>query len=129
VFRVHFLGDIQMSSSGEAGYGVSRDAQVSMQYDANKKSGLVAYLLWFFVGMFGGHRFYLGSTGPAIAQLVITLVSIVTAVFIIGFVGLAAVGIWVLIDAFLIPGLIQSYNSNLVAHLSGGSGARITLPR
>ena len=118
-----------MSTSDQAGYGVSRDAQVSMQYDANKKSGVVAYLLWFFVGMFGGHRFYLGSTGPAIAQLVITLVSIVTTFLIIGFFGLAAVGIWVLIDAFLIPGMIQSYNSNLVEHLSGGSGARITLPR
>ena len=77
-----------MSTSDQAGYGVSRDAQVSMQYDANKKSGVVAYLLWFFVGMFGGHRFYLGSTGPAIAQLVITLVSIVTTFLIIGFVGL-----------------------------------------
>ena len=98
-------------------YGVSRDAQASMQYDANKKSGLIAYLLWFFVGMFGGHRFYLGSTGPAIAQLVITLVSIVLCFVLVGIFGLMAVGIWVLIDAFLIPGMIREHNARLASSL------------
>lgn len=114
----------------DQGYGVSRDAQVSMQYDANKKSTLVAYLLWFFLGGFGAHRFYLGSTGPAIAQLIITLVSIITAFFVIGLFGLLAVGIWVLVDAFLIPGMVQSYNSRLIGHLSGAPamGHRINLP-
>lgn len=108
--------------------GVSRDAQVAMQYDANKKSGVVAYLLWFFLGMFGAHRFYLGSKGPAIAQLVITLISILTAVIFIGLIGLAAVGIWVIVDAFLIPGMIQSYNTRLAAHLGGsGPAQRIVL--
>lgn len=99
--------------------GVSRDAAATMYYDANKKSGLVAYLLWFFLGMFGAHRFYLGSTGPAIAQLVITLVSIALTALLVGVFGLIAVGIWVLIDAFLIPGMLQRYNSRLAAHFSG----------
>ena len=99
--------------------GVSRDAQVAMQYDANKKSGVVAYLLWFFLGGFGAHRFYLGSKGPAIAQLVITLVSLVLTLVFIGIVGLVVVGIWVLVDAFLIPGMLQDYNTRLAAQLSG----------
>jgi TM2 domain-containing membrane protein YozV len=110
--------------------GISRDTQVSMHYDANKKSGLIAYLLWFFVGMFGGHRFYLGSTGPAIAQLVITLISIVLCLVMVGIVGLLAVGIWVFIDAFLIPGMVQRYNNNLVSQLSGGPAmGRMNLAR
>ena len=29
-----------------------------IRYDADKKSKLVAYLLWFFLGAFGAHRFY-----------------------------------------------------------------------
>jgi TM2 domain-containing membrane protein YozV len=107
--------------------GVSRDAAAAMQYDANKKSGVVAYLLWFFVGMFGGHRFYLGSTGPAIAQLVITIVSILLTFVLVGIFGLIGVGIWVLIDAFLIPGMLQRYNSKLAAHFSGGTGAPVVL--
>ncbi len=111
-----------------SGVGVSRDAAAAMQYDANKKSGVIAYLLWFFLGMFGAHRFYLGSTGPAVAQLVITIASIFLSVVLIGLFGLAAIGIWVLIDAFLIPGMLQRYNSRLAAHFSGsGTGAPVIL--
>lgn len=116
-------------SSGRPG-GVSTDMMASMQYDANKKSGVVAYLLWFFLGGFGAHRFYLGSTGPAIAQLVITLVSIVLSVVAVGLIGFVVVGIWVLIDAFLIPGMIQDYNSRLASHFSGMPAmGRVTLQK
>ncbi len=120
-----------MTESNQYGTaGVSRDAQVSMQYDANKKSGVVAYLLWFFLGGFGAHRFYLGSTGPAIAQLIITIVSILLLVVAIGALGFIVVGIWVLVDAFLIPGMIQDYNSRLAAHLSGTPApSRVVLRR
>jgi len=30
------------------------------------KNLLAAYLLWFFLGIFGAHRFYLGRTGSAV---------------------------------------------------------------
>ena len=43
------------------------DAARLMQYDAAKKSAVVAYLLWFFLGGLGVHRFYLGRTGSGIA--------------------------------------------------------------
>ncbi len=38
-------------------------------YDANKKSKLVAYLMWFFLGAFGAHRFYLRRASTAVVQL------------------------------------------------------------
>lgn len=66
-----------------------------------KKSTGVAYLLWFFLGGFGGHRFYLGKTGTAVAQLIITVIGCFT-IF-----PLIITGIWMLVDAFLIPGIIQ----------------------
>ena len=47
--------------------------------NAQKSTG-VAYLLWFFVGGFGGHRFYLGKTGTAVAQLIITVVGLFTLI-------------------------------------------------
>ena len=47
-----------------------------MQYDANKKSAVVAYLLWFFIGMLGAHRFYLGLPGSGAAILIITILSL-----------------------------------------------------
>ena len=40
-----------------------------MLFEANKKTALVAYILWFFLGLFGGHNFYLKRTGVAVAQL------------------------------------------------------------
>lgn len=41
----------------------------------------VAYILWFFLGGLGGHRFYLGKTGSAVGLLILTLI---TAVFTFG---------------------------------------------
>ena len=66
---------------------IQRDAQAIMRYDANKKSVGVAYVLWFFFGSLGAHRFYLKQTGTAVAMLIITLISIPLAFVVIGFAG------------------------------------------
>lgn len=96
---------------------VSSDVQVMMAYDAGKKSTVVAYLLWFFLSGFGAHNFYLGRTGPAVGQLLLFIVGWATAILVIGFFLLAAWGIWVLIDAFMIPGWIQRQNQMLASRL------------
>jgi hypothetical protein len=36
---------------------LSPDTRALMLFEANKKSALVAYILWFFLGLFGGHNF------------------------------------------------------------------------
>jgi TM2 domain-containing membrane protein YozV len=94
-------------------------AATMMRYDANKKSLAVSYLLWFFVGMLGGHRFYHGRTGTAVVQLVLFIVGVATYIFLIGIPILAAVGIWALVDAFFIPGWVRSYNNQLASSLGG----------
>lgn len=92
---------------------VSEDTRARLMYDANKKSVLIAYVLWFFLGFLGGHRFYMGKTGTAIAQLLMFLSAIVTSVILIGGLIFIALIIWVLIDAFRIPGWVTAYNSYL----------------
>lgn len=92
----------------------SADTRARLQYEACKKNALVAYVLWFFVGAFGAHRFYLGCNGSATAMLVITLVSIPATIIVIGFLGLLAVAIWCFVDIFLIPGMTENYNRRLV---------------
>jgi TM2 domain-containing membrane protein YozV len=93
------------------------ESQRMMAYDAQKKSVLVAYLLWWFLGSLGAHRFYLGKTGSAVAMLVITLVSIPAMLVLIGFVGIAAVGVWWIVDAFLIPGIAKIHNMQLAQRI------------
>ncbi|MBM7569128.1 TM2 domain-containing protein [Paenibacillus sacheonensis] len=67
------------------------------------KSMLVAYILWFFLGGFGAHRFYVKRTGTAIVMLILTLT----------IVGAVVTGIWALIDAFLLHGIVKEENDKL----------------
>jgi TM2 domain-containing membrane protein YozV len=92
-------------------------AATMMRYDANKKSVWVSYVLWFFLGTLGAHRFYNGKTGSAVAQLAICIVSFALTVVMVGFIGLAALGVWWIVDAFLIPGWIRDYNNSLATSL------------
>lgn len=88
-------------------------AMSQMMFQANSKSVGVAYLLWLFLGGFGAHRFYLGQTGTAVAQLILMLIGVATAIVGVGFILMAIVGFWVLIDAFLIPGIVRNHNIQL----------------
>ncbi|MDP5276006.1 TM2 domain-containing protein [Chengkuizengella axinellae] len=68
----------------------------SEMLNKQKASG-VTWLLWFFAGGFGGHRFYLGKTGTAVAML-----------FTFG-----GIGIWTLIDLFRLNGMIKTTNEQI----------------
>lgn len=63
-----------------------------------------AYLLWFFLGIFSAHRFYLGRPGTALLQILSYFVFI-------GF-------LWWLIDAFLIPGMIRGRQDEIRQRLT-----------
>jgi TM2 domain-containing membrane protein YozV len=97
--------------------GVSSDARAMMMFEANKKSLVVAYLLWFFLGWLGGHRFYCGRIGTAVAQLLLMLVGLFLTLIVIGWLIVIPVAIWILIDAFLIPGWIRNHNTLLAMQL------------
>ena len=94
------------------------DAARLMQYDAAKKSALIAYVLWFFLGGLGVHRFYLGRTGSGVVMAIISVLSWITVYIGIGFIGLAVIGIWWLVDAFLIPGITTRVNQELATRLA-----------
>lgn len=71
----------------------------------------LAYVLWFFLGFFSAHRFYLGRPGTAVFQLLLNCVVV----------GL----LWTLIDAFLIPGMVRDkkneIRANVMTQLSGAA--------
>jgi TM2 domain-containing membrane protein YozV len=67
-------------------------------------SVVVAYLFWFFLWFVSAHRFYLGRKTSAVLQILSYFV-------VIGF-------IWVLIDIFLIPGMVRDRQQQIRDRLS-----------
>lgn len=69
------------------------------------KNMVVAYVLWYFLGIFGGHRFYMGRTGSAVAQLILSITVI----------GMLVTWIWWVVDAFLVHTWVKEHNT-MVEH-------------
>ncbi|WP_316569304.1 TM2 domain-containing protein [Neobacillus sp. YIM B06451] len=78
---------------------LSSEQLVMVQSEMNKKakSKGIAYALWFFLGGIGGHRYYAGDIGMGIGM---TLT-------------LGGLGLWALIDVFLIGNRIEKKNEEL----------------
>ncbi|MGP3698678.1 TM2 domain-containing protein [Rhodobacter sp. NSM] len=91
---------------------------VEQRLTNDKKSTLVAYVLWFFTAGLGGHRFYMGKTGSAVAMLILTILGFLTLIIYIGGILLLIVAVWALVDAFLIPGWIEDSTRTARARIS-----------
>jgi TM2 domain-containing membrane protein YozV len=78
------------------------------------KSLLTAYLLWFFLGFFGAHRFYLGAIVTGIVQAAMAAVGAglvamaeLTELWIIGVVPLTLLSLWWFADGFLTNDMVK----------------------
>lgn len=67
-----------------------------MAYENEKKNGTAAWLLWLFLGGLGGHRYYMGDIGYALAMT---------------FLNWMTLGIWSLVDAFFINNRLRTLNA------------------
>ncbi|WP_295532239.1 TM2 domain-containing protein [uncultured Thioclava sp.] len=85
----------------------TRALYIEQRIANEKKSALAAYAIWFFLPMLGVHRMYLGRVGSGVIMLLMTGIGTLLAPILIGYVPLALVGLWWLIDALLIPGMIS----------------------
>lgn len=90
-----------------------QQTRAQLFYQANAKSVGVSYLLWFFLGGLGVHRFYLGRSGSGAAQMLLGLLGWLPL-----FLGWAVLGCWLLVDAFLIPGIARDENQRLALRLT-----------
>lgn len=106
-----------MSDNRGTGSGRMDEAGRVMRFEANKKSTVVAYLLWFFLGWLGAHRFYLGYVTSGLILLALWLIGTVLSVIYIGFLILAIPAVWWFVDLFLIPGLARTRNLEIIAEI------------
>ena len=77
-----------------------------------QKSMGVAYALLIFLGQLGLHRFYLNLPGTGIAQLLLGIIGWATVWVVIGFIPLAILWIWIVIDLFLTAGIVRAENAS-----------------
>ncbi len=94
---------------------MDQNLRTQLQYDAQKKSIVTAYVLWLFLGFLGVHRFYLGHPGSGFAQVLLSLGG-----FVSGGLLWTVLGVWWLVDAFLIPGQTEQRNLQTLERLGDG---------
>jgi TM2 domain-containing membrane protein YozV len=100
-------------------FGNSSEVSKMLMYQANQKSATTAFLLWFFLGFWGAHRFYCGKTGTGIVYVSIALVTLFLALITFFISGAGALltawilWIWQIVDVFLISGWIKQHNNNI----------------
>ena len=105
------MPDVKIHLSDRAkGLMVDEDLKKQMLFEQNEKSKGVAYLLWLFLGWLGVHRMYAGKTKSGIAQMLLSFT-------VVGFV-LVTLWWWI-IDAFLIPGMINERNLKTIEMIYG----------
>ena len=83
-----------------------RVQRAEFEYAAVKKDPRVAVALWCVVGIFGGHRFYLGDTGRSVAML-----------FTLG-----GLGLWTLLDGFFVVRRVGAVNRSRRAAIMASYG-------
>jgi len=122
--------NLQLRATLLSRYGVLEADQISNYVSANVQKATsdfslqsrevgTAYLLMLaggVGGLFGAHRFYLGHRGVGAAQAILTL----------SVVGLIVSVPWVIVDAFLVAGLVVGYNDNVKRHVAMENGIPVT---
>jgi TM2 domain-containing membrane protein YozV len=93
-------------------------------YVSRKTMG-TAYLLWFFLGGFSAHRFYLGFTTSAIIQLLLSPIgyAMLMTNSAAGLIFVLAAGLWLLADAVMIPGMVNKANDHARGRALGSTFA------
>ena len=83
------------------------------------KSALLAYVLWFFLGQIGVHKFYLAQPFQGILYLLLGAIGWSTAGILIGWFFLIPLWLLMFLDIFVIPLRVAALNARLARRVSG----------
>ncbi|MBU3030182.1 TM2 domain-containing protein [Paracoccus marinaquae] len=103
--------------------GVEQQLLIEQRVTNEARSPFVAYLLAILLWGFGAHRFYLGRYMSGFIMLALWGIGWLTAPILIGWLPIALVAVWMVVDLFLIPGMIREdqavLRQQLAAELAG----------
>ncbi|OOY22359.1 hypothetical protein BMI86_01740 [Thioclava sp. DLFJ5-1] len=85
----------------------ARALYIEQRVANEKKSALLGYVLWFMLPMLGVHRMYMGRVFSGVVMLALTGIGTLLSPILIGFIPLGLAGLWWLIDALLMPGMVS----------------------
>ncbi len=95
----------------QRGYAAVPHPVLPMPY----KDSTAAWLLWFFLGSFGAHHFYLGRTKWGVAYAVGFMLSCLFTIVLIGILGLITLFVLWVVDATQMSQRLQQYNAHAYA--------------
>lgn len=78
-----------------------------------QNSVVLAYILWWFLGMFGAHRFYTKQAMAWLFPVCFLLGFILTFIF-IGYLIFLGLAIWWIIDGIRLNGIVKKYNLQII---------------
>lgn len=84
-----------------------RELLIEKRVENDAKSALVAYLLLIFLWGFGVHRMYLGRWVSGLVMLGLWGLGWLLTLVLVGWLLVGLVSLWVIVDIFLVPGMIQ----------------------
>ncbi len=111
-------------------------AILNSEFQRRKKSRLTLWLLWWFTGILGGHRYYLGNKGRAIAHTIVFIFCIIFSILWgayitqtvttmedviiyspMGSILFIVPAFWAIIDAFFIGRQLAKINAKIEAEI------------
>ena len=106
-------------------------------YNEKKKSKIAAYLLWFFLGGFGAHQFYLGNIKTGVfyiclwafymfsylmaTGMALSGTRVIPVVFLPSIILSIIFAVLLIKDAFLVYKKIEKYNERILSEIASNS--------
>lgn len=109
-YTPQYIGNGASKNPFSPGYGVYH-RQAGSTRVVQKKSLVIAYILWFFLGTLGAHKLYLRQPFMCLFYLILNGLGWLTAGILVGYLFFILLGLLLFIDLFTMPLRVRIMNA------------------